>query len=167
MQNFKLSKDIVNLLEKLAIESSISRNFATGSVIFDEDQNIIESHRSAVYSFSDPTAHSELCAIQSLYRKDNSLKHEGLSLVSVFEPSLMNIAACSWANIQKVYYILPAEKFYKRIPWCTEALGIDKNAIGGSFDNKVEMIHIKEDEVKFTKIFEDHLESTKEKLVNV
>jgi guanine deaminase len=74
-----------------------------GSVVV-KDGEIIGSGHNMVIRKNDPTVHGELLAIREASQKLNNFDLSGCILVSTGEPSLLSLAACLWANIDKIYY---------------------------------------------------------------
>ncbi len=79
----------------------------------------------------------------------------GYSLVTVLEPSLMSIAACSWVGISDIYYLIPADKLYGKYKWITESIDLDKSAIAAQFDSPVRLHYIKGHQDDFDKLWEN------------
>ena len=74
-----------------------------GAVIV-KDGKIIASGHNMVLAHHDPTAHGEVTAIRAACQMLSTHDLSGTSLFTTGEPCPMCLAACLWANIDKVYY---------------------------------------------------------------
>lgn len=74
-----------------------------GSVIV-RDGKIIGSGHNMVLKNHDSTAHGEVSAIRATEQQIGSHDLSGCELYTTGEPCPMCLAACMWANIEKVYY---------------------------------------------------------------
>ena len=74
-----------------------------GSVIV-KDGEIIGSGHNHVLSNNDSTCHGEVDAIRKTEEKLGTYDLSGCELYTTGEPCPMCLAACLWANIDKVYY---------------------------------------------------------------
>ncbi|CBZ48615.1 tRNA-specific adenosine deaminase [Streptococcus gallolyticus subsp. gallolyticus] len=74
-----------------------------GSVIV-KDGEIIASGHNMVLAHHDPTAHGEVTAIRKAGEKLGTHDLSGTTLFTTGEPCPMCLAACLWANIDKIYY---------------------------------------------------------------
>ena len=74
-----------------------------GSVIV-KDGKIAASGHNMVLANHDSTAHGEISAIRNLESKLQTHDLTGYELYTTGEPCPMCLAACMWANIEKVYY---------------------------------------------------------------
>lgn len=74
-----------------------------GTVIV-KDGEIIEGGHNMVLANNDSTAHGEITAIRNAEKKLGTYDLSGCELYTTGEPCPMCLAACKWANIEKVYY---------------------------------------------------------------
>lgn len=74
-----------------------------GSVIV-KDGKIIAGGHNMVLANNDSTAHGEISAIRAAESLLGTFSLEGCRLYTTGEPCPMCLAACMWANIEKVYY---------------------------------------------------------------
>ena len=74
-----------------------------GTVIV-KDGKIIGQGHNMVLKNNDSTCHGEIAAIRNAEQNINSFDLSGAELYTTGEPCPMCLAACMWANIEKVYY---------------------------------------------------------------
>lgn len=74
-----------------------------GSVII-KDGEIIGKGHNMVLANNDSTAHGEIMAIRNAEAALKTFDLSGAILYTTGEPCPMCLAACLWANIEKVYY---------------------------------------------------------------
>lgn len=74
-----------------------------GSIIVRNGEIIGRGHNMVVAN-NDSTAHGEISAIRDAEKNINSFDLSGCVLYTTGEPCTMCLAACMWANIEKVYY---------------------------------------------------------------
>lgn len=74
-----------------------------GTVIV-RNGEIIEGGHNMVLANNDSTAHGEITAIRNAEKKLGTYDLSGCELYTTGEPCPMCLAACKWANIEKVYY---------------------------------------------------------------
>ena len=86
---------------QLAIKEAENAPFPFGCVLV-KDNQIIATGKSGETKDVDPTAHSEINAIRSSFKKLNSKDLTGLTLYSTCEPSPMCFSATWWANIMRI-----------------------------------------------------------------
>jgi len=148
-----LQKDQISILKELMVKSAQKGNLANAGFVLENDK-IIASAESWVVSSCDATAHSERMLVEIVCKLKHSNYTPGLTMVTVTEPCLMCLSACSWAGYKDIAYIIPAVKYIKKIPWMSEVSGIDKNKLLSQFNNPLTIIHLKEYEQEFSNIFE-------------
>lgn len=73
-------------------------------VVVVKDGKIIASGHNMVLAHHDPTVHGEVTAIRAACQMLSTHDLSGTSLFTTGEPCPMCLAACLWANIDKVYY---------------------------------------------------------------
>ena len=156
-----LDKDTLNTLTDLMKISATKGNLPTAAVLLNENNEIVSKSQSLVKTYSDPTAHADvLCIRKYAVETDAPFTTENLTLVAVFEPSLMALAAASWFGIRRATYILPAHKFWDTVKWTTEGKALDKQDVIKNFDNKIELLHLTQYEDDFTELFNTTLPKT-------
>ena len=74
-----------------------------GTVIVRDGTVVGEGHNQVLY-LSDPTCHGEIQAIRNACQKLGTYDLSGCVLYTTGEPCPMCLAACMWANIDKIYY---------------------------------------------------------------
>ena len=74
-----------------------------GSVIVKDDEIVGRGHN-MVLKNNDSTAHGEISAIRDAEKRLKTFDLSGCELYTTGEPCPMCLAACMWANIDKVYY---------------------------------------------------------------
>lgn len=74
-----------------------------GSVIV-KDGEVIATGHNMVLANHDSTAHGEVSAIRAAESKLKTHDLSGCEIYTTGEPCPMCLAACMWANIEKVYY---------------------------------------------------------------
>ena len=74
-----------------------------GCVIL-KDGKVVGTGHNMVIANNDSTAHGEIMAIRKAERELETFDLSGCELYTTGEPCPMCLAACLWANIDKVYY---------------------------------------------------------------
>ena len=74
-----------------------------GSIILKNGKIIGRGHNQVVKN-NDPTCHGEMQAIRNACQGLESFDLSGCEIYTTGEPCPMCLAACMWANIDKVYY---------------------------------------------------------------
>src|SRR3989304_6965157 len=141
----KLGKDQIGLLKKLMTNSAEKGNLANSGTVL-EDEKIIASAESWVVSSTDATAHSERMLVSEVCRLKKSNYTPGLTMISVVEPCLMCLSACSQAGYKEIAFIIPAERYVEPIPWMTDIRNLDKEGLSKKFSNPLKYVHLKEHE---------------------
>ncbi len=152
-----LSQIQIDTLEKLMRNSANKGNQANSAIVLEHDETIAEAE-SLVVTNKDATAHSERVLVAQVCRDKGSNSTPGLTMVTVVEPCLMCLSACTWAGYTKIAYIIPADRYVKKIPWVSDTKDLDKSELVKKFTSKIELIHLKELEERFCKIFESEME---------
>ncbi len=75
-----------------------------GTVLVDQNGNILAEGQNRVVAENDPTWHGEMEAIRKACKKIGSFKLTGCTLYTSAEPCPMCAAASYWAGIAKIYY---------------------------------------------------------------
>ncbi len=74
-----------------------------GSVVV-KDGKIVGRGHNQVVGLNDATCHGEMQAIRDACKRLGSFDLSGCTLYTTGEPCHMCLAACMWANLDKVYY---------------------------------------------------------------
>ena len=138
------------------INSARKGNLANSGIVL-EGGKIIASSESLVVTNMDQTSHSERLLIEKVCRKKRSHVTPGLVMVSVIEPCLMCLSACSQAQYNRICYIIPAKKYVKKIPWITDTKLLDKKVISRKFSHPIEYEHLRDYEDQFSRVFESEM----------
>lgn len=88
-------------LSEYAVKNNYGGPF--GAVIV-KNEKIIAQGYNQVIKTNDPTAHAEIIAIREASKNLNTFNLSGCELYASCEPCPMCLAACYWANIDKIYY---------------------------------------------------------------
>lgn len=142
-------------LTKIAVEG---HNLASAAALLDSNGEIVVALPSRVASDKHALAHADLQVINEGCKKLGSISLRGYSVVSVFEPSLMTIAACYWASITDVAYIVPAAPYVKQIPWASEGIAIEEKVrIAMNFSEPVVLTKLADTDDRFEKLSQEYL----------
>ncbi len=112
-------------LSEQAIKTNTGGPF--GAIIV-KDGKIIAQGYNQVIKANDPTAHAEVMTIREACRLLNTFDLSGCELYTSCEPCPMCLAACYWANIEKIYYSNTREQ--------AENIGFKDNFIYEEFAGK-------------------------------
>lgn len=149
----KLTKEQIKKLKELMVISCRKGNLANSGIVL-ENGKAIEYAESWVVSSHDATAHSERMLVETVCKVRKTNWTPGLTMVSVVEPCLMCLSACSQAGYSKIAYIIPGNKYVNKIPWSTDTTIIDKEDVASKLSNPVKYTHLKDLESEFSEIFE-------------
>lgn len=147
-----LTPDQIHLLKKLMISSARKGNLPNASLVL-QNGNLIASSESLVATNHDATAHSERILVETMCRRKKSHYTPGLVMVSVVEPCLMCLSACSQAGYSALAYIIPAHRYIQKVLYMSDTT-IDKQDIAKTMINKIELIHLSEYTDVFCEVFE-------------
>ena len=150
--NLKLTKIQIEKLKKLMINSARKGNLANSGLVL-EDGKAIAFAESWVVSKTNATDHSERMLVEKICKKKKSNWTPNLVMVSVVEPCLMCLSACSQAGYSEIAYIIPGNKYVKNIPWTTDTTILDKKDVASKLSNKIKYTHLVEYEDAFSEIF--------------
>lgn len=134
-------------------KSAKKGNLANAGLVI-ENKKTIAAAESLVVTNHDATAHSERMLVEKVCKMKEKNYTPGLTMVTVCEPCLMCMSACVWAGYKTIAYIIPADKYIKKIPWMSDNTKIDKQAIALSFSDPIELIQLSQYENEFSKVFE-------------
>lgn len=135
------------------VNSARKGNLANSGLVL-EDGKTIASAESWVVTNNDATSHSERMLVEKVCKKRKNNYTQGLTMVTVVEPCLMCMSACAWAGYKEIVYIIPAEKYIKKIPWMAETKAVDKQKIAKSFSEPIKLTRLGQYEVEFSELFE-------------
>jgi guanine deaminase len=150
----ELTEEHKELLKQLMQNSAKKGNLANAGVVL-ENGKVIARAESLVGSNKDATAHSERMLVQTVGKLKQNNYTPGLTMVSVCEPCVMCIGACTLAGYNELAYIIPAKRYAKKISFFTNDTKVDKEKLAGEFDKPIKLIHMKEFEEEFCKVFEE------------
>jgi tRNA(Arg) A34 adenosine deaminase TadA len=153
-----LSQDQIQLLKDLMRSSAQKGNLATSGLVL-EDGKVIASKDSIVASDHDATAHSERILVAEVGKLKGNNYTPGLIMVTVVEPCIMCMSACSQAGYSEIAYIIPADRYIKELGWkMTDSTKTDKQKLARDFSSPIKLTQIKELEEEFSKVFERLME---------
>ena len=152
-----LTKEQKRLLKDLMVVSAKKGNLANSGLVL-ENGNLIASAESWVVSDCNATAHSERMLVEIVGHLKHSNYTPGLTLVYVVEPCVMCLSAAAQAGYKELAYIIPAKRYFDKIPWMTDGIKIDKQTLAGQFSEPITLTHLKEYEEEFSKVFEHAME---------
>lgn len=155
-------------LIKLMKNSAQKGNLANSAMVMENGQEVM-SAESWVVSSCDASAHSERMLVEQVCKHRLNNLTPGLSMVTVVEPCLMCLSACSQAGYEEIGFIIPAQKYIEKIPWMSDTNEVDKFEIAQKFSNPVDLLHLEKYEEEFEVVFEkamglDHRRVFEEKL---
>lgn len=102
-----MKDDSYFLGKAIEIGNKIAVPYNFGAVIV-KDGEIISSEYNHVSEESDPSLHSEVCAIKTACNKLGSHHLEGCTLYASHEPCLMCFSCAAWAHIDRIVFDIPA-----------------------------------------------------------
>lgn len=152
----KLKEDQINLLKNLIKKSAQKGNLPNAAIVLEGNKKI-NSSQSLVASNNNITSHAELSVVQKVCKSKGSAWTPGLDLVSVVEPCMMCLSACSQAGYENIYYIVPAEKYENEVLYMTDMKTKNKEKLIKEFKNTINLIQLKNLENEFSEIFEKTL----------
>jgi tRNA(Arg) A34 adenosine deaminase TadA len=152
----KLTVKQRELLKKLMVNSARKGNLANSGLVL-EGGKVVASAESLVVTNRDQTAHSERLLVEEVCKMKGNQDTPELIMVSVVEPCLMCLSACSQAGYKEIAYIIPAKKYVAKIPWMTDIEIIDKSKIAGKFSKPIKYTHLAEYEDEFCRVFEEEM----------
>ncbi len=149
----ELTRAQIAKLKKLMVSSARKGNLATSAVVMSNGEVIAESE-SLVNTNHDPTAHAERLLVAQVGKETGVTYPSDLVLITVCEPCLMCLSACSWAGYKTIAYIIPAGKYSDKIPWMSDSIKINKKELAANLNTPIELIHLSELEREFSEVFE-------------
>lgn len=150
----ELTKKQIERLKELMSDSAEKGNLANAAMVL-EGKEVVGYSESLVTSQNDATAHAERLLVEKVCKQRENYHTSGLTMVTVVEPCLMCISACSQAGYGKIVYFIPAEKYIDQIEWMSDIKkGTNKEDIVDSFKNSIKLNHFKKYEQEFSEVFE-------------
>ncbi len=153
MAKVQLTREQRKVLKNLSRASAHKGNLANAGLVLDRGK-ILASSESLVVSNCDATAHSERLLVEQVCKSRRSNQTKGLTMVSIVEPCLMCLSACSQAGYTQLAYIIPAKRYVKQIPWMSDTMTVNKKRVAESFTQPIELVHLSQYEKEFSSIFE-------------
>lgn len=152
----ELTKEQIELLKKLMTSSARKGNLANAGMVL-ENGEMIASAESLVVSNHDATAHSERILVEEICNERGSNYTPGLTMITVCQPCLMCLSACSQAGYKNLGYIIPAKKYVSKIPWMSDNTQINMEEIAKTMTGSVELVHLEMYEKQFSEVFEKEM----------
>jgi len=143
----------VQNLKELMTNSAAKGNLANSGMVL-ENGKVIGAAESWVVTDNDATAHSERMLVTKICNAKKSNYTPGLIMVTVVEPCIMCMSACAQAGYSEIQYIIPAQRYVKKIPWIIDSVLTDKQKLASQFTNPLTLTHLKEYEEEFCVVFE-------------
>lgn len=151
----KLTTSQVNLLKTLMASSAKKGNLANAGLVL-EGNKVIASSESLVATNNDATAHSERMLVTEVGKQKQNNYTPGLTMVTVVEPCLMCMSACSQSGYKEIAYIIPAKRYVAKIQWMTDVNNeVNKQQIAKSFSDPVKLTRLSTHEEDFCEKFEE------------
>ena len=107
-----------------AREGTAAGEHAYGAVVVDPDGRIVAQAHDEAVTCNDPTAHSELLAVQRALRARKG-DLQGCTLVCTVEPCAMCFQAAWWAGIGALAFGVGMREIVERYPGAIEEVVID------------------------------------------
>lgn len=152
----ELNTEQIKRLKDLMRSSARKGNLANSGMVLENGVSIAEAE-SLVVSNCDATAHSERMLVEKVCKDKKTNYTPGLVMITVCEPCLMCLSACSWAGYDSIVFIIPAKKYFDKIPWLADTLFLDKNNLVKSFTKPLDLIHLNQYEEEFSVVFEEEM----------
>lgn len=150
----KLTTKQIRLLKDLMTNSAKKGNLANSGLVLENGKTIASAESWAVTN-NDATAHSERMLVEKVGKMKKNNYTPGLTMVTVVEPCLMCMSACSQAGYKEIAYIIPAKRYVKKIAWMTDVKeSVNKQKMAQSFSEPIKLTHLSEYEEEFCEVFE-------------
>lgn len=149
----KLTNEQIDQLKEFMTNSARKGNLANAGLVL-ENGKVIASAESLVVTNHDATSHSERMLVETVGHLKESNYTPNLTMITVCEPCLMCLSACSQAGYKSIAYIIPAKKYVEKIPWMTDNNIVDRKEIAKTMSEPIEYIHLNQYEEEFSKVFE-------------
>lgn len=150
----QLTIEQIELLKDLMKRSAKKGNLANSGMVLENEQ-MIASAESWVISDCNATAHSERMLVELVGHLKHSNYTPGLTMISVVEPCVMCLSACSQAGYKELAYIVPAKRYIEKLPWMSDGINIDKQSLASQFSEPIILTHLQVYEEEFCKVFEE------------
>ena len=148
-----LTKKQIETLKKLMINSAKKGNLANSGMVIGGGR-IIATSESLVVTNHNATDHSERMLVEKVCKKYQSHYTPDLTMVTVCQPCLMCLSACSQAGYNKIAYIIPAQKYVDKIPWMSDNTKINVGKTAKTMTDPIEFVKLPQYETEFSKVFE-------------
>lgn len=150
-----LNTDQIAILKDLMVKSAEKGNLANSGIVL-ENGNTLATEESLVLTNHDATAHSERMLVTKVGGLKKSNYTPGLTMVTVIEPCIMCMGACSQAGYKNILYMIPANKYLEKLGWkMTDSTKTDKQKLAADFSSPILLTHLSDLEEEFSKIFEN------------
>lgn len=110
-----LTTEQIQTLKDLMKNSATKGNLANAGMVF-ENGKVLDAAESWVVTNHDATSHSERMLVTKICNTKKTNYTPGLIMVTVVEPCIMCMSACSQAGYSEIQYIIPANRYVKKIP---------------------------------------------------
>lgn len=114
----KLSSEQISRLKELMVNSANKDNLANSGMVLDENGNTIAEAESWVVTNHNATDHSERMLVENVCKDRGTNYTAGLTMITVCQPCLMCLSACSQAGYKQIAYIIPLKSMSIRFPGC-------------------------------------------------
>ncbi len=149
----ELTTEQIELLKTLMTNSANKGNLANSGMVL-EDNKMIASDESLVVTNHNAIDHSERMLVEKVCKAKESNYTAGLTMITVCQPCLMCLSACSQAGYKTIAYIIPAKKYVDKIPWRTDNNQVNMEEIAKTMSDPIELIHLSQYEEEFSEVFE-------------
>jgi len=158
----ELTQEQIQLLKELMTNSARKGNLANSGMVLERDK-MLASAESLVVSDHNATAHSERMLVEKVCKEKGKNYTPGLTMITVCQPCLMCLSACSQAGYKTLAYIIPAKKYVEKIPWMSDNTKINMEEIAKTMSDPIELIHLEKYEDDFSEAFEKEMSSLLQK----
>jgi len=97
------------LQKAIEVGNQVPKPYNFGAVVV-KDGQIISAEHNHVQEKSDPSLHSEICAISAACKKLGNWHIDGAVLYASHEPCTMCFACAAWANFDRIVYATSASE---------------------------------------------------------
>jgi tRNA(Arg) A34 adenosine deaminase TadA len=153
-----LTREQIDLFKELMTNSAKKGNLANSGMVL-ENGKMIASAESLVVTNHNATDHSERMLVAKVCQEKGVNYTPGLTMVTVCQPCLMCLSACSQAGYKTLAYIIPAKKYVEKIPWMSDNTKINMEEIAKTMSDPIELIHLEGHEQEFSEVFEKEMAS--------
>lgn len=115
-------------------------NHPFGSVLVDDNGNILLQAENTVVTEKDCTGHAELNLVRHASQKFSKELLAGCTLYASTEPCVMCSGAIFWSGIGRVVFALSSEKFYKMLDDKADRIFINCSDVFSQSNGEIEII---------------------------